>query len=259
MKKIIVILLAVLLGLTACGTNDTGSNKLDSIKEKGVITVALEGDWAPWSYHDENDNLVGFDADAARAIAEKLGVEIEIVEAPWESLFAGLESGRYDLVVNGVEYTEERAQKYDFSEPYAYIKTALVVKGDNEEIKSFEDLNGKSTANSIASTYMTLAESYGASAEGVSTLNETMELVISGRVDATLNAEVSVYDYLSVHPDADIKIAALTDEASLVEIPMTKGETELKEAVDKAIADLRSEGVLSELSIKYFGVDISGE
>lgn len=144
---------------------------LKQVLDKGTLVAGMEGNWAPWSYHDLDTNeVIGYDADTARAIGEKLGVEVQIVEAPWESLFAGLDDGRYDIVINGVEVTDERSEKYDFSEPYAYIHTALVVRKDNEEIKSFDDLKGKKTVNSIGSTYMELAESYGASAAGVSTL-----------------------------------------------------------------------------------------
>ena len=163
------------------------------------------------------------------------------------------------MAANGVEITEERAQKYDFSTPYGYIRTALIVRGDNDSITSFEDLNGKRTANSIASTYMTLAESYGATAVGVDTLDQTLSMVLSGRADATLNAEVSFYDYMNVHPDADLKVVALTDEASQVAIPLHKGEdsASLRAAVDQAIAELRDEGELSRISEKYFGKDIT--
>ena len=232
---------------------------LEEVRERGKLIVGLEGNWAPWSYHDEKDDLVGFDADVARGIAKKLGVEAEIVEGPWESLFAGLDVGRYDLVVNGVEVTEERGEKYDFSEPYAFIHTALIVRSDNEEIKTFEDLEGKSTVNSLGSTYMELAESYGATATGVSTLDETLSNVLNGRVDATLNATVSFYDYMNVHPEAELKIAALTEDASLVAVPIRKDEAGFKEAVDKAIEELREEGVLAELSTKYFGEDITAK
>ena len=96
------------------------------------------------------------------------------VESDWDSLFAGLDAGRYDLVCNGVEVTEERAKTYDFTTPYGYIHTALAVRKDNEDIKSFEDLAGKTTANSPASTYMELAESYGATVQGIDTLEEKM-------------------------------------------------------------------------------------
>ncbi|MCD8067300.1 MAG: transporter substrate-binding domain-containing protein [Lachnospiraceae bacterium] len=242
-------------------TAEAADDQLASILEAGEIIVALEGNWAPWSYHDEDDNLVGFDADVARAIAAELGVEVTFVEGDWDSLLAGLDAGRYDLVVNGVEYTEERAEKYDFTDPYAYIRTALIVRSDNEDIASFEDLDGKTTANSIASTYMDLAESYGAEVTGVDSLDETLELVLSGRVDATLNAEVSYYDYMDVHPDAELKIVALTEEASNVVIPTRKGDdsASLREAINEAIATISENGTLSEISIQYFGSDITQE
>lgn len=254
MKKLIFALLAACLLLTAvCAC----ANELDNILAKGEIVVATEGAWAPWTYHDENDKLVGFDVEVATAIAAKLGVTAKFVECEWDSIFAGIDAGRYDIAANGVEYTDERAEKYDFSTPYGYIRTALMVRGDNEDIKSFEDLAGKRTANSIASTYMILAESYGAIADGVDTLDETIQMVLSGRAAATLNAEVSYYDYLTTHPDANVKIVALTDEASDVVIPVRKGEPELVEAISKAIEELNAEGVLSEISVKYFGTDIT--
>lgn len=235
---------------------------LKQVLDKGTLVAGMEGNWAPWSYHDLDTNeVIGYDADTARAIGEKLGVEVQIVEAPWESLFAGLDDGRYDIVINGVEVTDERSEKYDFSEPYAYIHTALVVRKDNEEIKSFDDLKGKKTVNSIGSTYMELAESYGASAAGVSTLNDTIQNVIDGRADATLNADVSIYDYLNQQPDANIKIVATTEDASHVAIPIRKGDetASFEKAVNAAIGELKADGTLAELSEKYFGSDVTKE
>ena len=250
----------------AAGTasSTAGPAKLDqlgTIKYNGKLVVALEGAWQPWSYHDESDTLVGYDVEVSRAIAEKLGVEPEYVESDWDSLFAGLDAGRIDLVCNGVEVPDERSKTYDFTTPYGYIHTALAVRNDNEDIKSFEDLNGKTTANSLASTYMELAESYGATVQGIDTLEETIQLLTAGRIDATLNADVSFYDYLNVHPDADFKIVAQTEDASHVAIPLRKGDdsASLLEAINTAIDELRADGTLKELSEKYFGQDISSE
>ena len=259
---------AGVLGLTGCSSKDTAAstassatlNKLDSIQKSGKLVVALEGAWQPWSYHDSSDTLVGYDVEVSRAIAEKLGVEPEYVESDWDSLFAGLDAGRYDMVCNGVEVTEERAKTYAFTTPYGYIHTALAVRKDNEEIHSFEDLKGKTTANSLASTYMELAESYGATVQGIDTLEETIQLLTAGRIDATLNADVSFYDYLNVHPEADFKLVAQTAEASHVAIPVLKSEdTAYLDALNAAIEALRADGTLKTLSEKYFGQDISSE
>ena len=259
---------AGVLSMTGCSSKDTASstagpaplNKLDSIQKSGKLVVALEGAWQPWSYHDSSDTLVGYDVEVSRAIAEKLGVEPEYVESDWDSLFAGLDAGRYDMVCNGVEVTEERAKTYAFTTPYGYIHTALAVRKDNEDIHSFEDLKGKTTANSLASTYMELAESYGATVQGIDTLEETIQLLTAGRIDATLNADVSFYDYLNVHPEADFKLVAQTAEASHVAIPVLKSENPAYlDALNAAIEELRADGTLKTLSEKYFGQDISSE
>ena len=238
----------------------SSADQLAAIQASGKLIVALEGAWQPWSYHDESDTLVGYDVEVSRAIAEKLGVEPEYVESDWDSLFAGLDAGRVDMVCNGVEVTDERALTYDFTTPYGYIHTALAVRKDNDEIKTFEDLKGKTTANSLASTYMELAESYGATVQGIDTLEETIQLLTAGRIDATLNADVSFYDYLNVHPEADFKLVAQTAEASHVAIPVLKSEdTAYLDALNTAIEELRADGTLKTLSEKYFGQDISSE
>ena len=215
-------------GTAASSAASAGGDLLSTIQNRGTLIVALEGAWQPWSFL---------------------------------SLFAGMDAGRYDLVCNGVEVTEERSKTYDFTTPYGYIHTALAVKKDNDSITSFEDLDGKTTANSLASTYMELAESYGATVQGIDTLEETIQLLTAGRIDATLNADVSFYDYLNVHPDADFKLVAFTEEASHVAIPLRKGDetATLLEAINSAIEELRADGTLSELSEKYFGQDISSE
>ena len=257
MRKLISLLLAAML-LCAAAQAEEG-DLLARIQQKGEIVVATEGTWAPWTYHDEDGTLVGFDVEVAQAIAEKLGVTASFAETEWDGIFAGLDSGRYDIAANGVEITEERADKYDFTTPYGYIRTALIVRGDNTDITCFEDLDGKNTANSIASTYMTLAESYGATAVGVDTLDQTIQMVLSGRADATLNAEVSFYDYMNAHPNADLKVVALTDEASRVAIPVRKDDdcATLLAAINRAIGELYDEGELSRISEKYFGKDIT--
>lgn len=258
------------VGLTGCSSQGSGQSSqensstgsgdlLAQIQERGEIVIAMEGTWAPWTYHDESGTLVGFDVEVGQQIAEALGVETTFVEGEWDGLLAGLDAGRYDIMINGVDITEERSDAYDFSDPYAYNRTAVIVSADNTDITSMEDLAGKHTANTISSTYAEVAEQYGAEVTGVDDLNQTFELLLSGRIDATLNAEVTYYDYMEAHPDANIKIACLDPEATQVAIPFRKGEetASLREAVNQALADMRESGALSELSEKYFGTDIT--
>lgn len=251
-------LAAALLLLAGCGKSGVpAGDRLSQIKERGELVVAMEGTWSPWTYHDESDNLVGYDTEVAAAIAEKLGVSVRYVEGEFDGLLAGLEAGRYDIMVNGMDIDEERQEKFDFTDPYAYGHVAVIVRGDNAAIQTMEDLAGKHTANTITSTYAKIAEQYGAEVTGVDDLNQTFELLFSDRIDATLNAEDSYYDYMKAHPEADAKIACLAPDATLIAIPVPKGETALVKAVNAALAELREEGVLTELSMKYFDRDIS--
>lgn len=250
------LLALTIAGISGCGQKDT-ADQLKQIQDKGEIIIAMEGTWAPWTYHDENDVLVGYDVEVGKAVAEKLGVTATFVEGEWDGLLAGLDAGRYDIMVNGVGITPDREEKYDFSTPYAYNRTAVIVRGDYDGIKSMSDLKDKKTANTISSTYAEQAESYGATVTGVDDLNQTIELLLADRIDATLNAEVVFNDYKKAHPDANIKIAAYSDEVERIAIPVRKGQTELKKAIDKALEELAADGTLSELSNKYFGMDIS--
>ena len=124
-KKMTALLLAAAM-LTGCsaqsgepssGEAGSAGDLLSQIQERGEIIIAMEGTWAPWTYHDENDELVGFDVEVGQQIAEALGVEATFVEGEWDGLLAGLDAGRYDIMINGVDITEERSDAYDFSDP----------------------------------------------------------------------------------------------------------------------------------------------
>ena len=183
------------------------------------------------------------------------------MEGKWDGLLTGLSTGTYDLVINGVDITKEREKKFDFSTPYAYDHTVLVVRNDNTTITSFGDLKGKTTANSIGSTYMELGEDYGATVKGVDDLTKCMDLVKSGGVDATINAATSINDYLQTTKDTTFKIVDQSKESTPYAIPMVKGDdnASLKKAVNKALKELKEDGTLSKISIKYFGEDLTKE
>ena len=264
---------AAAAGLVGCSDGSGGSGSagaatgaisagdlLTQVQERGEMVFATEGTWSPWTFHNEADELTGFDIEVARAIAAELGVEPSFAEGKWDSLLAGLDAGRFDTMANGVSVTPERAEQYDFTEPYAYNRIVVITMEDSD-IASMEDLDGKRTANTLGSSYATLAESYGATNSGVDDFNQTIELLQQGRIDATLNDEVVFYDYLDAHPDAPLKIAAENDEATPVAFPLRKGEetASLWTTMNEAIDALRADGTLAALSNEFFGIDITSE
>ena len=153
MKKSRILLLAVsaaavlLMGIPAAAEEtEADGGTWAKIQEEGVITFATEGTYSPYSYHDEDDVLTGYDVEIAQAIAEKLGVEAEFTETQWDGIIAGLDAGKYDAISNQVSITEEREEKYLFSQPYTYAYGVVIVREDYDEIGSFEDLDGKDVA-----------------------------------------------------------------------------------------------------------------
>ena len=237
---------------------EEAKDQLAQIKERGKIIIAMEGAWQPWTYHDADGKLTGFDVEVGNLVAEGLGVEAEFKETAWDGILAGVDSGRFDIALNGVGFTEKRQEAYDFSDIYVYSQMVMVVRDDNEDIRNLEDLKGKKTANSPNSTYATVAQNNGAEVTYVDTLGETMELLTQGRVDATLNDKDSVESYLSEHPEAKIKIV-LTVAGEPVAVPLKKGagSNTLKAEIDRIFREARENGKLAELSIKYFGVDLT--
>ncbi len=267
MKKLVSVSVAALmaLSLSACGSSAASSastaaaadDSLQKVKDAGELRIGLEGDWQPFSYHDENDNLVGYDVEVAQNVARRLGVKADITEGAWDGLLTGLSTGVYDVVVNGVDVTEEREKTFDFSDPYAYDHIDLVVRKDNDTIKTFEDLKGSTTANSTGSTYAQMGEDYGAKVSNVPTLAETMTLVLNGTVQATINADTSVQDYLNTTGETDLKVVDQADDVTEYAIPMKKGSDTLRKAVNDALQDMRDDGTLKSLSEKYFGADLT--
>ena len=247
--------------LSGCGNAPKGGeDHLARIVSAGKITVATEGAWSPFTYHDGSTNeLIGFDVEVAREIAKRLGVEAEFAEGDFDGGLTGVAQGTFDMMANGVDVTEDRQQTFDFTDPYAYDRAVVVTKADNTDIASFDDLKGKTTANSVGSTYALMGEEHGATVVNVPTLGETMELVDNGTADATVNANTSVQDYFNTTGSTSLKVAATDDEITSYAIPLKKGSDNdtLREAINRAIADMASDGTLSKLSEKYFGADIT--
>ena len=271
------IALALSAGLLAgCGSSDSGSadtgaestasestasdgeqTTWEKIQEQGYITFATEGTYSPYSYHDEDDNLVGYDVEIAQAVADKLGVEAKFTETQWDGIVAGLDAEKYDVISNQVSITEEREAKYLFSTPYTYAYGVVIVNGDNDDITSFEDLDGKQVALTTTSNWAELAESYGGTIVATNGFSESIQLVLEDRADATVNDNVTYLDYITQQPDANAKVVATSEEATETAFLIRQGDEDLQAAINDALAELTDEGKITEISEKYFGEDIS--
>ncbi len=249
------------LVLSGCsGTTSPASSSADDelgLVSAGTLTVATEGTYRPFSYHDQGGELVGFDVEIAEAVADKLGLEVSFQETQWDAIFAGLEAGRFDVIANQVSINPEREEQYLFSEPYTVSPGVIVVKEGDTSISSFDDLAGKTTAQSLTSNWYELAQESGANVEAVEGWAQAVALLEQGRVDATINDELTYLDYVKANGQSGLEVAAETDDPSLSALALSKDKTDLQAAIDSALAELREEGVLAELGDKYFGADVS--
>jgi cystine transport system substrate-binding protein len=251
------LLVALLQAVAVCPA--FAADELAQIKSAGVFKVGTEGTYAPFTYHDESGKLTGFDVEIATEIAKRLGVKPEFVEGKWDGLIAGLDVNRYDAVINEVAITDARKVKYDFSTPYIASHAALIVRSDNTSIKTFDDLKGKKSANTLTSNFGKIAKDHGADVVGVQGFNESIDLLTSGRVDATVNDSLSFLDFKKHKPDAQVKIVAIDNsgDADKSAVLVRKGNPELVSAIDKALADIKADGTYEKISEKYFGKDVS--
>ncbi|WP_246943171.1 amino acid ABC transporter substrate-binding protein [Bacillus pinisoli] len=276
MKKFLIVLLGLTFILSACGGEDSGKTDeqvndeqatddlttaegdlLSTIQESGELKIGTEGTYPPFTFHDESGELTGFDVEIAREIAARLNVEPVFLETQWDAMFAGLDAERFDMIANQVGIRPDRQEKYDFSDPYISSAAVLVTRKDNETVNKFEDINGLKAAQSLTSNYADLARENGAEIQGVEGFNQAIELLSSQRVDVTINDKLSVLDYLKQKPDAPIKIAATSEDASQSGLMFRKGNKTLVDAANKALAEMIEDGTYLKISEKWFGEDVS--
>jgi L-cystine transport system substrate-binding protein len=254
---------AAVIALAACSSGAPAASESAGDDEYGLVTagtltVATEGTYRPFSFHEDGSgDLVGYDVEIAEAVAEKLGLEVEFQETQWDAIFAGLDAGRFDVIANQVSINPEREEQYLFSEPYTVSPGVIVVKQGDTSISSFDDLAGKTTAQSLTSNWYELAQEAGANVEAVEGWAQAVTLLEQGRVDATINDKLTFLDDEQTNGDRGLEIAAETDDPSLSAFALTKDKADLVAAIDEALAELREEGVLAELGEKYFGADVS--
>lgn len=286
MKKTIALTLALLMcfGLLASCSNSTATNptpapatqapasqapadptptpepddQLAAIQKAGKMIVGVEGTYYPFTYHDEQTNeLTGFDIEVAYAVAEQLGVEVEFLESDWDSLLMALDTGHVDTVINDVTATDERREKYDFSDPYFYSARQIVVKTGNEVgLHTLDDLSGKKIATNATNSWVPRLEELGVEIVPIDNTDQCATMVETGRVDFCMFNSIVLGEYMLQHPEAQLEVAfKIESDINEVAIPTRKGEERFLAEIDTALTELRESGKLLELSEKYFAAD----
>lgn len=269
MKKILylILLTGLLLALAACGSGegnkqsdsakDSSGSLYDHVMETGVLTVGTEGTYAPFTFHNSQDKLTGYDVEVIREVADRMGVEVEFMETKWDAMFAGLNSERFDVIANQVGINKERKANYDFSIPYTYTSAVVVTPKDNNSIDSFDDIKGKKSAQSLTSNFEKIAEKHGAEIVNVKGLAQSIELIKQGRVDLTVNDRLAVLDYIQKQGGEQIKIAARQNNATKTAFAFNKGNEKLVDAVNKQLKAMKKDGTLEKIGKEWFGEDVS--
>ena len=264
--------LTLSLSMTACGSSSDGSAATDSSSgasaDVTTYTVALSGQTTPFNYYDENGELDGYEVAMLKEIDARLDdLQFEYTTTEFASLFAGLDSGQFDLILNNITDKPERREKYLFSEtPYYYNHTVIVTNAGTEGITSLEDLAGRKVPTAAGSATDMFLQDYneknpdkaiqidyveGDAAQNILALYE-------GRYDAVIYSESYVdaveksygykFDRYSIPNEEEIQNPA-------VYILYNKSSTALQQEIDGVLKEMKEDGTLSELCIEYFGKD----
>lgn len=256
MKKILTFLLIGLIVLAGC------SNDSDK-KDKGTIVAGTTGQSYPNSY-EKDGKLVGYDIEAFEKIAHEAGYKVKWVKADFSGLMGQLESGRIDTIANAVATTDERKEKYLFTDAYSYIGSQIITSAKNKDINSYKDLRGKKVAGVLGSNHTEALEkfnkenNYGFKTKTYENREGALLDLENQRLDGYVNSDsVSAAD--KNKRGKDIKFVGKPFNVVGTSFPFTKENKDLKEDIDKGVKKLKKDGTLSDLSDKYFGTDTTKE
>lgn len=233
---------------------------IDRINKKETITVGTEGTYAPFTYHDQSGKLTGYDVEVTRAVAKKLGVQVDFKETQWDSMLSGLKSGRFDIVANQVALsTPERQATFDKSAEYSWSGPMIVVRADETAIKQPSDIKGRKAAQTLSSNYGERAVKEGAEIVPIDGMAQGLTLLQQKRADLTINDSLALLDYFKKNPDSGLKEAwrAGPDEKLGAGFIVNKGNDEALAKINLAMEELKKDGTLKKLGEQFFGEDIS--
>nr|WP_319216832.1 transporter substrate-binding domain-containing protein [uncultured Trichococcus sp.] len=250
-----------LLALAACGdeseiavSNATvGSSALQEIKDSGKLVVGTCADYPPYEWHlikDGKDEIIGFDIDIAQAIADELGVELEVKDMAFDGLIPALSTGKIDMIIAGMNPTEERKQSVDFTDIYYTQKDALVIKSeDAEDIQSENDLKNASLATQKATIQETyLLENFpDAALQSVPKWNTAILSLVTGKVDAVLMVETVAKQYVEQNEGLEIASFDVASTPNESAIAVAKDNEDFLDVVNDILDEMKESGQIEEL------------
>ena len=241
---------------TSSSKSSDSSSSLDRIKKAGVIVMGTSADFPPYESHqliNGEDKIVGFDVDIAQAVAKGLGVKLKIEDMKFDGLIAALQAGKIDMIVAGMTPTPERAKSVDFSDLYYIGKQVLVIKKDNNSIKTVDDLKGKKLDAQLGTTSEKAARSIkGATVIPIDKVSTEIMEVKTGKVDGVVVEQTVAQAYLKENPDLKIvEIPELKSEEGSA-IAVKKGDKALLAEINKVLKQLKDSGEYDKLIEKWF-------
>ncbi len=255
-KKLIVLSVLVMfvlaVGLAGCGQQP--AKPVEQPKAK-VLKIGSDTAFAPFEFQDEKSKeYVGFDMDLIKAIGKQMGAEVQVQGMGFDGLIPALEAGNIDATISAMTITPERAQKVNFSKPYYKSGLSMVVKSDNNTLKSFKDLEGKRIAVQIGTTGADEAKKIkDAKIREFNTAPEAFMELKAGGVDAVVNdLPVNEY-YIAQAGGKDAKIVGDPLTSEEYGIATAKKNTELADKINKALEELKKNGEYEKIYMKWFG------
>ncbi|KDB08107.1 ABC-type transporter, periplasmic subunit family 3 [Burkholderia sp. lig30] len=245
--------------LCVAATSSHAADLLDTVKQAGVLRIALEGTYPPFDYRNGEGQLDGFDVDVAKAVAARLGVKPQFVTTEWSGIIAGLQAGKFDVIVNQVAITPARRQALDFSQPYVYSSAQLLQReNDSRAFKSLDDLKGKKVGVTMGSNYVDLVKTVPAiDLQVYPGTPENLRDLAAGRIDAAVNDRLML-GYLIRNSHLPLRPGSVVPGGDdQMGIPFRKGNPKFAKAIDDAIESMKQDGTLKKISMQWFGADTS--
>ncbi|MFR4231609.1 transporter substrate-binding domain-containing protein [Clostridium sp.] len=264
MKKIIAtaVLGIMTMGLAGCGSsNDKNSasktDLLEKIQKNGKLVVGMSADYAPYEFHyiDENgkDVIGGFDVDIANEIANKIGVNLVIQEMDFDALVSALPAGKVDLVISGMNPTEERAKVVDFSEVYYNSKHGILVRDeDADKYQTFADLEGAKVGVQLGSTQEKIAKTEipNVNLQQLSNINNLILELKAGKVDAIVMEKPVAEMAVKSNPELAVGKPIYEEQTGGNAVGIAKNNPQLLAKVNEVITELNESGKMDEYIAK---------